>query len=310
MSIFHILAFVAPLGIIAAAVSLFIGVVFKFYQDKLQEFAPAAQFKLCLAAAILPVFISVVFLFGASFGRVIYGETDWCLAREHTGHFSNLLVLFSIIYFGGVLFKIKNLVVGIRKEKSVIESLKNYSKKSFNGCRVVPFDEPQALVLGTFKSEIYISQGLIDKFDRDALDAIIAHEKAHVARRDPLWRFLASDALVFHLPMATKKLDDQLRLIQELIADGDAGGRQTESRIKLAQTLIGFARTRVSKTVSAFEFGSGNIEIRVRQLLDADEKSGKISLVLILSGGFALLFLAIAVSRQLHLLFEFLLKLF
>ena len=309
MSIFHILAFLAPLGIAAVIISAIGGLIFRFFGQRLTAFAPAAQFRLVFTAAILPFVLGTIFLIGATAGRMIYGETDLCLAREHTGHFSNFLVLFAVIFFGGVLWKIKSLSISLWKDQSIIKSLKNCSTGKFKDCRIIPLDEPQAFVLGIVKPEIYLSEGLLNKFDEETLETIIAHEKAHVQKRDPLRRFLAAIGLIFHLPATAKIINDQLSLTQELSADGDAA-RQTGSRTKLAQTLVGFARMRVANSFSVFEFGNSNVEIRVRRLLESDDKSDKISLPVLLLAGFAVLIFAIAFSRQLHLIFEIVLELF
>src|SRR5262249_50433237 len=74
------------------------------------------------------------------------------------------------------------------------------SAGAFAGCRVLPVEEPQAFVLGMLKPRVYLSQGLLETLSPDDLRLVLAHEKAHARRRDPLRRFVAAVGLLFHLP--------------------------------------------------------------------------------------------------------------
>jgi beta-lactamase regulating signal transducer with metallopeptidase domain len=185
--------------------------------------------------------------------------------------------------------------------------------RRFGIFRLVPMQEPQAFVFGFIKPKIYLSTGLLKKFDKNSLKTVIAHEKAHVARRDPLRRLLALIALVFHLPPAASEINQQLALIQELIAD-NAAAEKSGSRLNLAQLLVDFARLNLAGNavgnISAFEFVNSNVEIRVRRLLDSDNKSAKVSLAAFAVAGVAIFFGVFVMSPKLHLLYEIILSIY
>jgi Zn-dependent protease with chaperone function len=309
MSFIYLLAFLAPLGIAALITSGLVGLLVKFGESGLKRFAPAAQFRLIFTAAVLPVTMSLIFLIGSSVGWKFYGVTQLCLEREKSGHLSNLLALFSVVFIAFVLIRLGRLASSVRKEHRFFKLMEKSAIRAIGNSRVVPLDEPQAFVLGFIKPKIYLSRGLFKKFDKNSLKTIVAHEKAHLNRRDPLRRLLASIALVFHLPKVAAEINQQLGLIQELIAD-NAAADKSECRLNLAQILVGFARLRGGGKVSAFEFGNSFIEIRVRRLLNSDNNSAKISLAAFAFAGVTLLIGAVVLSQKLHLLYELMLSLY
>lgn len=309
MSFLYLLDFLAPLGIVALLISAIVGLIIKFGEHNLKKFAPVAQFRLVFTAAILPLLISLIFLIGASAGWKLYGETELCLMREKSGHLSNFLLLFSAISTTILLIRVKNLSKIIWKEYQFKKMLDKNAVRQIGNFLIIPFDKPQAFVLGLINPKIYLSRGLLKKFDRTALKTIIAHEKAHVVRRDPLRRLLALIALVFHLPVAAAEINRQLALIQELIAD-NAAAEKSGSRLNLAELLVGFARTNLAGNISAFEFGNSNIEVRVRRLLDSDNNAAKISLTTFAIAGAGVFFGVLLISQKLHLLYELILSIY
>jgi Zn-dependent protease with chaperone function len=94
-------------------------------------------------------------------------------------------------------------------------------------------DAPQAFCAGLLRPRIYLSRGTLGALDAGALRAVIAHERHHRDRHDPLRVLLAtvfSEALFFLPVMA--RLRDRFVALLELAADeaavrdgqGGAGG--------------------------------------------------------------------------------------
>lgn len=81
-----------------------------------------------------------------------------------------------------------------------------------------------ALTVGSIRPLIYVSRELPDILSRDELIAVLAHEGAHLTRRDPLrlslFRFLA--CTLFWLP-AMRRLADDMADEAEVLADDEAG---------------------------------------------------------------------------------------
>lgn len=84
----------------------------------------------------------------------------------------------------------------------------------------VPGDGPAAFTAGLWRPHVYVTNGAVETLPPDELDAVLAHEAAHVRRRDPLRRLVnraAADAL-FYLPLANWWADRQIER-SELTAD-------------------------------------------------------------------------------------------
>jgi beta-lactamase regulating signal transducer with metallopeptidase domain len=309
MSFIYLIDFLAPHALVALLTSALIFLFFKYGGKSLRLFAPISRYRLVFTAAILPSLIGLIFFVGATIGWWLYGETELCLARAESGHWSNLLLLFSAVLIFAVTFRLKRLAASVRKEYQLQKLLEKSATRRFMDFRILPLDKPQAFVLGFFRPKIYLSRGLFNEFDKSARKTIVAHEKTHLQRRDPLRRLLTSIALIFHLPSAVAEINRQMALIQELIADNRAVD-QSGCRMNLAQLLVNFARMHTGEKMTAFEFGNSNIEIRVHHLLDHEARSAKISLVAFAVAGFVLFGCAVVFSPKLHLLFELILSIY
>lgn len=108
-------------------------------------------------------------------------------------------------------------------------------------CAVVHAAEPLAFCAGYLRPRIYISALALKILSRPEIEAVVAHERHHQRRRDPL-RLLAlrtlADSLAF-LP-ALRAMSRRHASLLELAAD-DAAVRATGSRAPLASALLRFA---------------------------------------------------------------------
>src|SRR5262249_30008603 len=179
----------------------------------------------------------------------------------------------------------------------------------FMGCLVLPVEEPQAYVLGILKPRVYVSRGLLEQASEDDLASVLAHEHAHAARRDPLRRLITSIGLVLHLPGIARLLDRLLTRTQEMAAAADAAGA-VGGPVRVAESLVRFARLRGPGRAAAVEFGSGDLEARVRELLDSRQRrSGGPSAAALIGFSIALCLLALFAAHGLHYLGQALLRL-
>ena len=74
------------------------------------------------------------------------------------------------------------------------------------------------------------------------LAAVLAHERAHITRRDAPWRLVAQLAYSFHLPIVARHLDSALARAHEMAADEEAAQR-VGSRSRVAEALVHMARS-------------------------------------------------------------------
>ena len=136
-----------------------------------------------------------------------------------------------------------------------------------------------AFTAGWWHPRVYVAAEIADVLDEAQLTAVLMHEAAHLARRDPLrlsvLRFLAHT--LFYLP-TFRRLAEDAADEAEILAD-DAAAR--ERPLVLAETLVLLATifaSRSSECASARPLGDfavgfqslGLIDRRVRRLLGED----------------------------------------
>lgn len=132
--------------------------------------------------------------------------------------------------------------------------------------RVVASLPTAALTAGIIRPLIYVSRELLDVLSQEELIAVLAHEGAHLTRRDPLrlslFRFLA--CTLFWLP-ALRQLADDMADEAEVLADDKA---REGGSLALATAILALA-ARVPDRALAAAVGFAQpslLERRVRRL--------------------------------------------
>src|SRR4051812_28261189 len=106
-------------------------------------------------------------------------------------------------------------------------------------------DTPVAMsfAAGIFQPHVYLSSGMLSAFSQQELLAVIEHERAHVRRRDTLWR-LATRMFSFPyalMPSRRAQLLRDLDLAVEQACDEDAA-IAVGDRLTVAEALLRCAR--------------------------------------------------------------------
>ncbi|MGH9160023.1 MAG: M56 family metallopeptidase [Vicinamibacteraceae bacterium] len=130
---------------------------------------------------------------------------------------------------------------------------------------------PGPIALGT--SEICVPERFPQDLDSDQQRSALAHELAHLARRDPIWRLLTGlvEAVFFFQPL-NRLARLRLREASENLSD-DWAVRQTGSALALARCLVevaswvGRGRNPVSSGTMAMAEGGSPLLLRVERLL-------------------------------------------
>lgn len=102
---------------------------------------------------------------------------------------------------------------------------------------LLPISVPYSAQIGWWHSQLVISEGLLSILDRAHLEAVIAHEQAHVYYRDTFWFFWLGWLYrsTAWLPNS-RTLWEELLLLRELRADWKAA--QTIDPLLLAESLV------------------------------------------------------------------------
>lgn len=136
---------------------------------------------------------------------------------------------------------------------------------------------------------IWLPASLLARMPADQLEALIAHELAHIARKDWLWNGLQCvfEALLFFHPAAWW-LGRRIRQEREHACD-DLAVAACGDAIALAEALAALERQRQSPLHLALAANGGSLMQRITRLLSAPPSRGswvaRITLGLVLTGG-------------------------
>ena len=151
------------------------------------------------------------------------------------------------------------------------QEISQYPEQTIDGNSVkfLAIDLPYIAQIGFWKPQLVISQGLIDILEPEQLNAVFAHEQAHVYYRDTFWFFFLGwlRSVTSWLPN-TEALWQELLLLREIRADLQAA--RTVDALVLAESLLLVAQAPIQ---SSFCFCatlySGLNSDRLSQRIDA-----------------------------------------
>lgn len=137
---------------------------------------------------------------------------------------------------------------------------------------------PIVAVVGVVRPLLFVARSVVESCSESELEAIIAHESAHLTSRDNIKRVVmrgASTVWAF-LPGGRELVRAWTRAIEEA-ADERATSGCPERRLELASALARVARLATSPTPSAdlpaSALFTGPVETRIRRLLTAPASS-------------------------------------
>jgi Zn-dependent protease with chaperone function len=131
----------------------------------------------------------------------------------------------------------------IRASRRYLASLPMAGETLIQGtaCRTIDTRDAQAFCAGYLRPRIYLTRGALDQLSPAELRAVLAHERHHLRRRDPLRRVLArtvADALFF-IPVL-RRISERYAELGELAAD-EAAVATLRDRRPLASALLKFS---------------------------------------------------------------------
>jgi hypothetical protein len=112
------------------------------------------------------------------------------------------------------------------------------------GALVLEDPRPRAFCAGLLRPQVYVSRGAVAILDDAALSVVLAHERHHARRRDPLRLAVGRicvRALFFLPPLAD--LVERQQSLAELSADESAVAAGPANRSALARAMLSFSDT-------------------------------------------------------------------
>jgi Zn-dependent protease with chaperone function len=128
-------------------------------------------------------------------------------------------------------------------DRSFRRALAARSPKPLHGAWVISDDRPQAFCAGLLRPRVFFSTGALELLDAPARAAVLAHERHHARRHDPLrlacGRVLAAG--LFFIP-ALRRLVQRQHALAEISADEAAVLTTGGDRSALASAMLSFSQ--------------------------------------------------------------------
>jgi Zn-dependent protease with chaperone function len=185
-----------------------------------------------------------------------------------------------------------------RHDNRVLVDLVSSTNLLLRGASVVDHEVPLAYCLPGLRPRLVLSRGTLDLLTSSELQAVVAHEQAHLAQRHDLvvLPFVALAATFPAVP-AVSTAQAEVALLVELMADDHAARRHDRAQLARALWKIGTG----GAPAGALGLAGEDVLVRARRLLDPPAPLGLPARV-----GVVLLALAVAASPMSGLVVPFL----
>ncbi|MGH0032938.1 MAG: M56 family metallopeptidase [Myxococcota bacterium] len=273
---------VAAWAIFAAATSVGVAVAWRLGARRLRRLHPAVRSRLAWAAAAAPSLVPTLLVAACLAPGVVgllSGAGDHCLQHADHPHLclvhlpatlrTPLLVVVAVGATGLALALGAAAAQVARQRRQLARLAVAASPASDPRRRVVPSERPFSFVAGLVRPEIWIASTLEEALPAAQLAVVLAHERAHLERHDPLRAVTAALLSWPHWPGVRRAILAELALASEQACDESAAARLGD-RLRVAETLLAVerllgARAPVASPGSAF--GGSNVAARVRGLV-------------------------------------------
>ena len=175
-----------------------------------------------------------------------------------------LAVLVSALVLGRLLYAGHHVGTRLRRVRSDHRQLVDIVAAHDERMRILQHPTPTAYCIPGRQSRVVLSQGVLDALPPDQLDAVVAHEEAHLrGRHDLLLEFFTVVTRAVPAPLRSAEALGEVRLLVEALADRAAVRRSGE--VATARALITLAGSRTPE--AALGVGT-TAPVRLRLLAD------------------------------------------
>jgi Zn-dependent protease with chaperone function len=311
MTMSLVLLCVAAASVIAFVTSALVGLALVALRRPLSRLSAAAQARVLLGAALLPAFAVASVMTAAlapSFGWIIDHCAQPAKLHQHphicADHHDNVFPTMTVVFLASLL-ACRLLWSGVRLARGTFLAAftrRQLARVATRGdereMRVLPFDEPQAFVVGAVRPMLFVTQGLLSSQHREHLAPVLSHERAHVRRRDPLRRAVAMIVLGFHLPGIARWIEARLARAHEMAADAEAA-REIGSGDRVVNALVALIRAQ-RPPLEGMAFGGSDLELRIASLLDSRPKNDRPHRAVLLAAAGCLIAIVCVSADEVH----------
>lgn len=295
-------------------------------RGQLVTWDPRARHRAIVVLGALPVLTSLALLMAVSFPSLLAlglpgldhctGHDDahvhLCFTHLPVTHVHTGLTLTLGLLLGYGVLRATLATARMVRALRVVRCLASVGEEQpSSGFTVIDTAQPMCLTAGLLKPRVLLSRGLLEVLGDGEQTVVLAHERAHVQRRDALTASLVRGLSVFHLPTVGRWLMNELEVAAEQVCDEEAAA-QTD-RVTVAAAILAVERATWGSVENrmlgavAVAIGATAVERRVEALLADPQKPTSLWG---LSSALVATFAAMLVhADELHHLAEFLLSL-
>lgn len=267
--------------------ALVAAVILRLTKARLAQWEPHARHRAIGMLAALPVASALALLFSASLPSLLalvvpaldhcpaHGDGHAHLCFIHLPpegiHGGLLLLLVFVASYAGLrsLFAAARISRALRVVSALV---KTGEPRPELGVTLVESSQPVCFAAGIVRPRVLLSRGLFEALSPEERAVVLAHERAHVRRRDALVGAVVRALAVVHLPWVGRWLVRELEVAAEQACD-EAAARCVADRVSVAATILTVER--VARHAGTWDlapiaaaFGARAVERRVEALLD------------------------------------------
>lgn len=284
--------------------------------SRIARFEPRVRHRALVLIAVLPVLTASTLMLSALLPAVlsfVVPSLDHCTAHDdvhahlclvHSSQASLNLpcVLFMafVLTYAAVHGLLSLMRVG--RALRVVRALAATGERREDlGVIVVEAHAPICVAAGLMRPEILVSRGLIEALGDEERAVVLAHERAHVRRRDALVAAIVRVLRTLHFPFVDRWLAAELSIAAEEICDDEAAG-VVGDRLAVASAILRVERLALAPATGlaqvAVGFGTLGLDRRIASLLGPSRTSGtlRVPIACFVVG----LLSAVATSPEIH----------
>lgn len=261
------------LGLAAGAAAT--GMGFRLLRPSLRRTAPASRIAMLLALAVIPPLSALLLAVSMSAPWSTLGAEAWAHCASHAdGHraicgwhppqlqlplwLASVILLFALLFARPAIRSIWRLAAA----HSRVAMLHRMATRTRHGDYFsLPTSQPLAFAAGFPRAQVFISKGLKRALSDAQMRIVIAHEWAHVRRRDLAVTMVVDVLSRLHWPTVGQALRSEWRLAIEQRCD-EIVAADVGDRADVADCLVRMARLQKS--------GDWQIGLTACRLLDSD----------------------------------------
>lgn len=222
--------------VLAITLSLLIAVCEHPLRGRLSSRTPVQRARIVWWTLVTPALAGIVYAaMIVVMPSVFHGSDRWAAAcYEHADSLLHLCVWHpsdsgqSLLLWGALallatyaLWLATRAAVGLWRARRTLAAMLRLSRRpgESDKLHVLDVDQPMALACGIGRGHILLSTSLLQRLDPTQLRVVLAHEQAHIAHRDVLYRLIAIVLSSIQLPGTRRRLLRDLELALEQRCD-------------------------------------------------------------------------------------------